>query len=81
MSAMWYGELGNNPVVMDVMLYKGGVVSLIESDYLFVNEGYTGIYGVASSGTTITLQSQECFDQELVARLQYNLLTYNGQFI
>ena len=81
MSAMWYGDLGNNPVVMDVMLYKGGTVSLVQSDFLFINEGYTGIYGVASSGTTVTLQSQECFDQQLVAKLQYNLTTYNGQFI
>jgi hypothetical protein len=81
MSAMWYGDLGNNPVVMDVMLYKGGVVSLVQSDFLFINEGYTGIYGVASSGTPVTLQSQECFDQQLVTRLQYNLTTYNGQFI
>jgi hypothetical protein len=81
MSAMWYGDLGNNPVVMDVMLYKGGTVSLVQSDFLFVNEGYTGIYGIASEGTTVTLQSQECFDQQLVTRLQYNLVTFNGQFI
>ena len=81
MSAMWYGDLGNNPVIMDVMLYKGGEVSLVESDFLFVNNGYSGIYGIASEGTVVTLQSQECFDQQLVARLQYNLTTYNGQFI
>jgi hypothetical protein len=81
MSAMWYGTLGGNPVIMDVMLYKGGTVSLVQSDFLFINEGYTGIYGVASSGTTVTLQSQECFDQQLVTRLQYNITTYNGQFI
>ena len=81
MSAMWYGDLGNNPVIMDVMLYKGGTVTLVESDYLFINEGYSGIYGVASEGTIVTLQSQECFDQQLVAKLQYNLTTYNGQFI
>ena len=81
MSAMWYGQVGNNPVIMDVMLYKGGVVSLVESDFLFINQGYSGIYGVASSGTTVTLQSNECFDQQLVTRLQYNLITHNGQFI
>ena len=97
MSAMWYSQSGQttcddgssneipcvgvNPVVIDVMLYKEGIVSLVESDKLFINEGYSGIYGVASSGTTVNLQSQECFDQELVAKLQYNLTTYNGQFI
>lgn len=81
MNAMWYGDLGTNPVVMDVMLYKGGTVSLIESDFLFINQGYSGIYGVASNGTVVTLQSQECLDQQLVAKLQYNLNTHNGQFI
>mgnify|MGYP000070573014 FL=1 len=81
MSAMWYGTLGSNPVIMDVMMYKGGTISLVQEVYMFANDGYSGIYGVASTGTTITTQSQECFDQELVAKLQYNLTTYNGQFI
>jgi len=81
MSAMWYGTLGSNPVIMDVMMYKVGTISLVQEVYMFANDGYSGIYGVASTGTTITTQSQECFDQELVAKLQYNLTTYNGQFI
>lgn len=90
MSAMWYSDpldpesgplVGVNPVIMDVMLYKGGNVSLVQSDFLFINEGYSGIYGVASEGKVVTTQSQECFSQELVAKLQYNLTTYNGQFI
>jgi|688.fasta_scaffold202765_2 hypothetical protein len=81
MSAMWYGTLGSNPVIMDVMMYKGGTISLVQEAYMFANDGYSGIYGVASTGTTITTQSQECFSQELVAKLQYNLTTYNGQFI
>ena len=81
MSAMWYGTLGSNPVIMDVMMYKGGTILLVQEAYMFANNGYSGIYGVASTGTTITTQSQECFDQELVAKLQYNLTTYNGQFI
>jgi hypothetical protein len=81
MNAMWYGELGSIPVVMDVMLYKGGTVSLVESDFLFINEGYSGIYGVASAGTNITLQSNECLDQQHVASLQYNLISHQGQFL
>lgn len=90
MSAMWYSDpldpgsgplVGVNPVIMDVMLYKGGTVSLVQSDFLFINEGYSGIYGVASEGKVVTTQSQECFSQELVARLQYNLVSHNGQFI
>jgi hypothetical protein len=66
---------------MDVMLYKGGTISLVQDAYMFINNGYSGIYGVASSGTTVSLQSQECLDQQLVTRLQYNLVTFNGQFI
>jgi len=81
MSAMWYGTLGSNPVIMDVMMYKGGTISLVQEAYMFVNEGYSRIYGVASSGTTVNLQSTDCFSQQLVAKLQYNLSTYNGQFI
>lgn len=81
MNAMWYGSLGINPVIMNVMMYKGGTMSLDEEAYLFVNNTYTGLYGVASTGTTVTLESQNGVDQELVATLQYNLSSYQGQFI
>jgi hypothetical protein len=81
MNAMWYGDLGSNPVIMDIMMYKGGTMTLDEDAYLFVNNTYSGIYGVASTGTIVTLQSQEENDQELVATLQYNLSTYIGNFI
>jgi hypothetical protein len=81
MNAMWYGSLGSNPVVMDVMMYKGGSMSLDGDAYLFVNNTYTGLYGVASTGTIVTLVSQNGEDQELVARLQYNLSNYIGNFI
>ena len=66
---------------MNVMMYKGGTMSLDEEAYLFVNNTYTGLYGVASTGTTVTLESQNGVDQELVATLQYNLSSYQGQFI
>ena len=94
MMAVWYSNTGQilndegiplvgvNPVIMNVMLYKGGTISLVDSDFLFINDGYSGIYGVASEGTVITTQSIDCFSQELVARLQYNLESpHNGQFI
>ena len=81
MSAMWYGNVGNNPVVMDVMMYKGGTMELVPDQFLFVNNSYTGLYGVASAGTIVTLQSNNCEDEQLVAKLQYNLTTYNGNFI
>ena len=81
MNAMWYGSAGSNPVVMDVMMYKGGTMSLVQEVFMFANVGYSGIFGVASTGTIVTLQSQTCEDQELVATLQYNLTTKQGQFI
>lgn len=81
MNAIWYGSTGSNPVVMDVMMYKGGTMSLVAGEYLFTNNGYTGIFGVASTGTNVTLESQTCEDQQLVATLQYNLSSYQGQFI
>ena len=55
MNAIWYGSLGTEPIIMDVMLYKGGTVSLVEDSYLFVNEGYSGLFGVASSGTILSV--------------------------
>jgi hypothetical protein len=81
MNAMWWGTTGSTPVIMDIIMYKGGTVSLVSDAYTFINEGYTRIFGVASTGTNVTLQSNTCLDQQLVAKLQYNLSTYNGQFI
>jgi hypothetical protein len=81
MNAMWYGEVGSNPVVMDVMMYKGGTVYLVEEAYTFMNDSYSAIFGVESLGTTISLQSTTCEDQEHVASLQYNLSSHQGQFI
>lgn len=81
MNAMWFGSLGINPVIMNVMMYKGGTMFLDSEAYLFVNNLYTGIYGVASTGTTVILESQNGVDQQLVATLQYNLSSYQGQFI
>jgi hypothetical protein len=86
MNAIWYVSLGIEPIIMDVMLYKGGTVTLNPENYLFINDDYTGLYGVASSGTNLLIINDEenhdkCPDQEHIATLQYNLSTYNGQFI
>ena len=81
MSAIWYGDVGTNPVVIDVLMYKGGTMSLVASEFLFSNTGYSAIFGVASAGTSVTLQSQTCEDEQMVATLQYNLSTYQGQFL
>jgi hypothetical protein len=81
MNGMWYGEVGSNPVIMDVMMYKGGTVYLVEDAYTFMNDDYTGIFGVQSLGTTVSLQSNNCEDQEHISSLTYNLQSHQGQFI
>jgi len=84
MNAIWYGSLGTEPIIMDVMLYKGGTISLNSDNFLFINEGYSGIYGVASNGTVLSVIdniNEKCPQQEHIATLQYNLSTYNGQFV
>jgi hypothetical protein len=81
MNAMWYGSQGTQPVIINVTMYKGGTVSLPENSYTFVNQGYSGRFGVASTGTNVSLESQTCDNQQLVTRLQYNLGNFNGQFI
>jgi hypothetical protein len=81
MNAMWYGTPGSNPVVMQLLMFKGGTVVPVPDVYTFTNDGYSSLYGVESPGTTVNLNSQTCDDQEHVATLQYNLITKQGQFI
>ena len=84
MNAIWYGSLGTQPIIMNAVMYKGGTVSLDSGNYLFTNQGYSAIYGVASTGTTLTVidnDNEKCPQQEPIALLQYNLLNYQGQFI
>jgi hypothetical protein len=81
MNAMWYGDQGSQPVVIKVTMYKGGTVIPLPDLYTFTNVSYTNVFGVESLGTSVSLQSQTCEDQEHVASLQYNLITYQGQFL
>ena len=81
MNAMWYGDQGSQPVVIKVTMYKGGTVIPLPDLYTFTNVSYTNVFGVESLGTSVSLQSQTCEDQEHVASLQYNLSTYQGQFL
>jgi hypothetical protein len=77
----WYGEQGFNPVIMQVMLYKGGEVTLDSDNFLFVNNTYTGIFGTQSNGVVVTEVTTDCVVGSNTGTLTYNLLTYNGQFI
>ena len=77
----WYGEQGFNPVIMQVMLYKGGSVVLDEENYLFINNTYTGIYGTQSNGAIVTEVTTDCIVGTNTGTLQYNLSAYQGQFL
>jgi hypothetical protein len=81
-TADWYGSVGNNPVTMKATLWKGGApIYFDDPDYTWTNPTATGTYSVNSSGQVITLNVQDCEPYELVSNLQYNLTTYQGQFI
>jgi hypothetical protein len=81
-TADWYGDVGVNPVTMRATLWKGGTpIYLDDPDYTWINPSATGTYSVNSSGQVITLNIQACEPYELVSNLQYNINTFNGQFI
>ena len=81
-TADWYTTAGTNPVYMRATLWKGGTpIYYGDPDYTWTNPTATGTYLVESSGTTITLNVQDCEPYELVSKLQYNLNTFAGQFV
>ena len=81
-NAGWYGDVGSNPVYIQVTLYKGGVMIPLPDEYTFTNDTYTLAYGATSPGKAITLDLfTSCVDGENVISLQYNLSNYHGNFI
>jgi hypothetical protein len=81
-NAGWYGTVGTNPVSIEATLYKGGTMVADPDNYTFYNNTYTAAYGAVSSGKSITLDLfTSCIDGEPVKSLQYNVSTFNGQFI
>ena len=81
-NAGWYGNVGSNPVYIQVTLYKGGVMIPLPDEYTFTNDTYTLAYGATSPGKAITLDLfTSCVDGENVISLQYNLSNYHGNFI
>ena len=81
-NAGWYGTVGTNPVYIQATLYKGGTMVADPDNFTFYNNTYTSAYGAVSSGKTITLDLlTSCVDGEPVKSLQYNLITFAGQFI
>ena len=81
-NAGWYGTVGTNPVYIQATLYKGGTMVADPDNYTFINNTFTAAYGAVSVGKTITLDlNTSCIDGEPVKSLQYNINTFNGQFI
>ena len=81
-NAGWYGTVGTNPVFIQATLYKGGTMVADPGNYTFYNNTFTAAYGAVSSGVPITLDlNTSCVDGEPVKSLQYNVNTFNGQFI
>jgi hypothetical protein len=79
--AFWYGELGSNPVTIQATLYKGGTMILDSDNYTFYNNTFTAAYGAVSPGTTVTINESSCIEGENITSLQYNIITFSGQFI
>ena len=81
-NAGWYGTVGTNPVYMQTTLYKGGAMVEDPGNYTFYNNTFTAAYGVQSPGSVVTLDLfTNCVDGQDITSLQYNLTTYQGQFI
>lgn len=78
-TATWYGTPGVNPVKMKATLWKGGTP--VQDGYTFVNPSATGIRTVESNGKVITSNTQNCEAFEEVNKFQFNITTYQGQFI
>jgi hypothetical protein len=79
--AFWYGSLGTNPVTIQVTMYKGGIMVPDPDNYTFINNTFTAAYGALSPGNTVTTNESNCIEGDNITSLQYNLVTYNGQFI
>jgi hypothetical protein len=77
--AVWYVSQGFNPVNIEATLYKGG--TMILEDYKFYNNTYTAAYGALSPSATVTIETTACVEGDNITSLQYNLITYQGQFI
>jgi hypothetical protein len=79
--AFWYGSFGSNPVTIQATLYKGGTMVADPDNYTFYNNTFTAAYGALSPGTTVTINESNCIEGENITSLQYNVSTFNGQFI
>jgi hypothetical protein len=78
-TATWYGTPGTNPVIMRSTMWKGGTPT--QDNYTYVNPTAVNTKMVQSGGKVITSNTQICEAFEEVSKFQFNITTYNGQFI
>jgi hypothetical protein len=50
-------------------------------NFSFTNNTFTAAYGALSPGNTVTTNESNCIEGDNITSLQYNLITFNGQFI
>lgn len=78
-TATWYTTPGVEPVIMRSTMWKGGTPT--QSGYTYVNTTATATKMVQSNGKVVTSNTMNCEAFEEVNKFQFNITTYNGQFI
>jgi len=81
-TATWYTLTGSTPVIMRSTMWKKDGINLpTPNGFTFEYPTAVETLMVQSNGQLITSNTQNCEAFEEVAKFQYNLTTYNGQFI
>ena len=81
-TATWYGLTGSTPVIMRSTMWKKDGVNLpTQNGYTFEYPTAVETLMVQSNGKIITSNTQNCEAFEEVNKFQFNITTYNGQFI
>lgn len=75
----WYDNIGNNPVNVHAVLWKGGTP--IKSGFTWTNSSATNTYDISSVSKAITLSTQDNGTSgQRIATLTYNLQNNQGSF-
>ena len=75
--AFWYTAVGTNPVILDVMLYKGGAMQA--NGYGFENPTATGSKSLGFTTKAVTLATHDApTNGERIAVMNYNIGTGYG---
>lgn len=75
----WYNSIGNNPVNVHAVLWKGGTP--VKSGFTWTNSTATNTYDISSVSKAITLNTQDSNTSgQRIATLTYNLQNSQGSF-